>query len=1752
MSEGSRLPLDTILHVATETESRIWAQGGITDEREDSLQQDPGDVGMCILRHGTSTKDIHSYFMNLEQRKCCLLLAACKQRFFSVRLVRNDGRDSGIEEGAMMKSSPDTSETVAFLDAEEFQVFQQTLKCAAFPVLGAPEPPSESTPVPMAQSHKAVTRTRKDTGESLHYNRTMTPLSFNDSGVEEQEDTAMVPSETLCELLRRAFKLTTDKFNQYEEIIAAQLEKKSPQKILAEELVRQLIALENNQNPYYNPKTFLNRTSYDHWQQKERMNITELLGKFWHFSLPQLSDRSITMTSNHKQYRRLLEKLISYESPYRQTSELIAPPPTSPLSSASVRLLKEFGMRYGVGEQYRKIVYLNYLSLNFDPTVWFIHHVTSSLTSVMESMPTKRSCLIITKEEFSILENSLHLLEAKSSAAIAKMKTLFMHNKPLDGVEALIELLSLTLQAKTYLLMSPEEQLGNKLFKIVQGIFPTTYERHKMVSQDELRHNKWDVELSPKLLNMLIGHVRDEVLDYKQFYQPAFQKYFNITGEAAQEFYKLLMADVQELLKQTRASQTKLEVNKLMLSLAYRLNQLDHDWNIYLSPQMQTWRDLILVEAQHWAGMIKIEMQKMVTLAVSRDRYGVCELEWSTSHQRFNHRNVKQRTVSKLLTPSQNSAFTSTNSALSTPNQMSSGPTRMQADVHKEQPSTPKQTFRPEFPVQSTHIESSFPKRRPSSDPVNVSHSSVLNGSYLGDMARSLGHYDEENLLSFAQLRHSSSLPNIPVGQKYIEMVPTTFRNGLDSRTSKRTSEQAYSRQDSNLSPEVSGIMSLPVNFEHTEESEDTGTLTDDSGSQEGDFRFPPLQEVKSPSPVQLGSITESTISPTHALSPVSNKKFAQSVNSSSGLVKPAAQHLSSKSSGYATSSLPAKPVATKPVTQLKEQVEKLQKPVSQTSPTRTVPAAQASMFQRAEIRYSSSPITSASFTNSLTSNISLPHPPGARDKVLTDLLISGSAVDVIVILQRLVGIGRVLCLTLAPARHGYESDQSAFTSSREDDLPCPPVYTKSRQKMYDCFLSAIRGTVSVFVDNMLCLDLCGTTQLMAGRLAGSRLIEYLRTQQASGFIWGCRHDYTPNKNCGEYLNKNTSLLCDRHEPITRKMCHRVNNVWSMLTCLDWFHHCLGNAFGFYGDLTVKQNRRYRQDSVNSTDMIRSEFVILESYRYDPNQDKSEVMETASQLCPSLPSQPEDGLVVSSPIDSDKDHVMAVLRALCRVMAYRLNLFVADALPVLLSLKRSSVSIEVGLQPITDFLAGYIRTLSGWLYQDPYRRVLECLWIFIVEDFEAELGKMERSEDDTEGQGQLLLQALAHLLKFMNNQHEDLRRELLLSQAEDVSFRLSLYAMPLTQLISIYRGLTAQEGPKSEVSSNNTDYQTILMVRQRLKHDLEKLRKGFSGMELIQWILNNQELFFEFDPSLSENNQSFTRETAHVIAQRFLDWNLIADVEGEAVRGGSPTAGLEDAYPDITIHAQVVNPGNRDLTHSLDSDNDKTPFTTPRATPRPGLRASLRAASRSSGYKSATPGMRYFDRSHLMSSARSQRFQEGDFKTTSQGQQKTGGLKPASNVNPVEFVKNVSGEDQNATVDSLGGSYDSTLQWSTGANRGPDFDPYLIRETPLSLSSAISHDSTTAQFFESSGNFYYVCPYIGEEQEPTWQNYELFHLVEECFQKKVSAQYILRIIYSRRKYDPRARAFLKFSPFDEVERIRFGHSQEEVSVCVSS
>ena len=84
----------------------------------------------------------------------------------------------------------------------------------------------------------------------------------------------------------------------------------------------------------------------------------------------------------------------------------------------------------------------------------------------------------------------------------------------------------------------------------------------------------------------------------------------------------------------------------------------------------------------------------------------------------------------------------------------------------------------------------------------------------------------------------------------------------------------------------------------------------------------------------------------------------------------------------------------------------------------------------------------------------------------------------------------------------------------------------------------------------------------------------------------------------------------------------------------------------------------------------------------------------------------------------------------------------------------------------------------------------------------------------------------------------------------------------------------------------------------------------------------------------------------------------------------------------------------------------------------------------------------------------------------------------------------------------------------------------------------------------TSEHFYYVCPQVGNELETTLKNYEQFQLVEECYQRKILPEYILRIINSRRVNDVNARSFVRNLPYDLIQKMNADDSS--AGMCVSS
>ena len=160
----------------------------------------------------------------------------------------------------------------------------------------------------------------------------------------------------------------------------------------------------------------------------------------------------------------------------------------------------------------------------------------------------------------------------------------------------------------------------------------------------------------------------------------------------------------------------------------------------------------------------------------------------------------------------------------------------------------------------------------------------------------------------------------------------------------------------------------------------------------------------------------------------------------------------------------------------------------------------------------------------------------------------------------------------------------------------------------------------------------------------------------------------------------------------------------------------------------------------------------------------------------------------------------------------------------------------------------------------------------------------------------------------------------------------------------------------------------------------------------------------------------------------------------------------------------------------------------------------------------------------------------------------------AINNNPFQFENP---ETKSSSTDSISPAINPGTKFTNDhghpnetSTSNPDFDPYLPHGTPVSFSSGVSCSSHSILFMGTSEHFYYVCPQVGNELETTLKNYEQFQLVEECYQRKILPEYILRIINSRRVNDVNARNFVRNLPYDLIQKMNADDST--AGMCVSS
>ncbi|XP_035672606.1 uncharacterized protein LOC118413362 isoform X1 [Branchiostoma floridae] len=1197
-------------------------------------EQAPG-VGGQLIQHAQTLKNIHNYFKNLESRRCCMSLAGRQTVFSHMRVVKQDG-DASLEEGAMSATKKGVRISHRHLSDKEFRLYKVALVCAQFPVLSAPDPPSTPhTPSPSAQRkfqfpHKPtltpipsspLPNSDPQTQEVGSQRSTAKGSGGQGSGSSDEDKlTSPVQPEALCELVRQAFGLSQERHLQYTRLIRDETNTKSTAKLLVEELVGQLSILENNSHSFYSPQAFLSRNAYDFWQQNERQNITRLIGKFWHFALPPpLASTHKYLRDHHTDYKNLMAKLIKYEEACKEDlSSSGSDKPQSILSSTSKRLLQEFSLRYGVGELYSRIVYLEHLTNNLEQSwdTWYIQHVTESLSKIREILHFHAGTMVTVKQELTVLENSVMLLHGQCGNAFTRIKRLFKENKPPHAVASLIDLLEVVLNVKELLTGRKVRGVQQWLVQYAKERLALSYERHKTLAQNELKLHTYGPGLSPKLLNILLINIRDEIQDYKENFQQVFSKYFDMVQLAATEYYSFFMEDVVTLCEQGLGS-ADVEQDRLMLSLAYRLNQLDEDLNNYIHPSHQRWRRSFLKQALHWLDVMKEDVQTLVVQAVGADKYKPLTIMDKNIPAKVMSQHLRSK-VGRSLTPSLHSAFNSVTSSITsspkmhTPNSDSSTP--KPPSMHSSEG-----TLSPNQERRDNHVTLSANERLPPGmpqrsmslpDAVYDDNDDDENQSSLS-FRTDPGRHVSLPIGSYESASEKMSIASMIIEVSTVEQVSDDSRDANDyvpvpnaadaTATTSSESTLVNSQIQSDLSqvspdstlvaedpsnkvdPGMAKSVKKDKNSSQKRTSVDYGTdqfqdvdSSEDSFSSDDDFRFIEDYHQKGGKAPQQTTTTTTSGSEDNTDDQQAGLPPLEFVSLMEGF------------QGFSSSDMPIKRpdavVASKECKNNKVDrilgTDTVRDGASRTQNTldqESLPKGLQNGLDRDRTYSGSIDDSFASLSSFGTATDS-----DSREGKIKVCPLSASYVDITCMIRRAAEFVETLCKVLCPDESvlvpisEVETDAEEVIGQQEGLEDAHSLVTDIRYGLYQKLLQVFSSVLCLYGDNLLCLDLCATPDNVARELLGTMMVQHLMGEKENYATWGCRHMLNNMSSCFQYISKQASYLCDSFEPVTEEMCVRINNIHALLDVLPKVDELLHRAVG---SISCKDSRC--QDAVN-------------------------------------------------------------------------------------------------------------------------------------------------------------------------------------------------------------------------------------------------------------------------------------------------------------------------------------------------------------------------------------------------------------------------------------------------------------------------------------------------------------------------------------------------------------------------------------------
>ena len=1547
------------LECLLDSESNLWCSPelrvlGQEASNQYCAWQSHSHDGHCLLNHGNLVNVVHDYYRNLEKNRCCLTLAGRRRVINSVRVVRSDDADDGnllptvatVSSPVRSRHSRRSADIV--LSGDDLNLYQCALLSAFLPVLAAPGPPSPFTPAlpttPTNAAHGpgfsfggAATAGDKET-PSLRMSAAANALANLEKDVGSASDYSMlvatadhqydrqaakpggpppaaldsVTTEMLRELVRLVFKQTEQQQMCTEHDLRDCLGRRSSGEVLARHLMARLSVLENNSHQFYRPSAFLCPQAYDEWVQGEKQHIKQLLSRFWHYSLPNVS-RSTSSTSlstrllrcdHHSAYVQLLERVVHQQESVKRR-------PGVPLLPTARRLLKEFALRFGVGELFCRIAYLRLLSQNMEHDVWFCRHVSVSLLAVLELLPvkpTQRTAAV--KGELERLHETVGTLHSHVDHALTRVHILFPNNTPPDGILSMLQLLSLVLFTQRYLTNQSNQSVSHWVQRYLHDGFSWRYDYHKTVLSTELEVMSAVCPLTPALLNGLLVEIRNEVLGLSESFEDSFKRYFSISQMGRHAFYQLLMADVQELC-QTKLPTEQLELD--MLALMFRLAELDSSWSSNISVVEQVWRQPFFKLVLSWLRVLQKHALRWLLVACKHDSWSTLTIPASgPSESPQVHLQPHEAVTAMASTPLTQAFRPTDHSSLQS---SGLGMSSLSAFTRRRSASAVAlagsfcgsgRSESATYPISYASRFSTFPSQASSVDDISVRHSAVLNQSVTsGDMAsfdRALslpleGRLSETPVLSFMCTRDADSLSPVVMGEDFssanqqnqVAHSPNDFASARSS-SCQSTPGPHYIFRSENLVPAQPTVLQAPrIGIQLR-------------GRKNAFFKSKPLG---SDTPQSVTQVIPSPVMPfpNRQLFPSSNAEvssmgvaFGSPVKKISSVTVPSAVHhpspafdksrtetwVASMSQSDDTDATPSpastthRPSANPAVTYAVENGSQssLSSATLPGSPDQdghrvdndgvnSLPAmerkisaqsndsARTSRYSFSE-RSSFSPILHSIDSAGLTSS----HLPVMSER---SILVSSSLIDLIVVQTRLANtiasLTNVICPLSVPV-----SQSSTTTGTRLSPDAESLGSDVHWHKGMDIPLTVQSMQKAVFEESLDMMSECA--MLYADNMLCADLC---------GIPEGvavCLIGQDLLEHIKSRQREGTLWGCRHHHVAERCSSHPSSpSTSSDANDVRCSAHCVAN-----GDIpAIEPIAAEMCTRVNNVVSLLSSYPLLHSYMLDRVCQPSSYPGRDSGLpfSPSSGVDPARDRLVENCSSKVCAHIGKVLDGMIYIMAHRVNLFAAPCLRELLSLDLPpSYSLAEHMQPLTKYLSRHLSKLKSCLYDASFRSLIVVLWKMIVQTLQqVHLESMQSSnrKGRLEDRARFLLRVVPHFMEFFHCCGDGMAMDLVSSISRRLVHNLNVVSMPTGSLILLFKRLQR----RAEVSSvqGSVDIQPALV--QALRHDLHALRKCFTGRELCDWLTSRCGQF----------GISSSLHSKHRIAQSLLNLGFIRFVD---------------------------------------------------------------------------------------------------------------------------------------------------------------------------------------------------------------------------------------------------------------------------------